>query len=132
MAFYAALTAAPNYLFQEEIEKKFPGRNRGSRRGAGTLNIQNTAIKVIIEQTLWAGLNTAFYIAFMGFAKGLNSNMVKWEVQHDFWPLMQAGLKFWPWFSIFNQAVVPVNKRALAGNVAGFGWGIYLNLFGKH
>ena len=47
----------------------------------------------------------------------------------EFWPVMIAGYKLWPFVSLLGFAAVrSVKGRTLLGSVAGLGWNIYLSL----
>lgn len=46
----------------------------------------------------------------------------------DFWPLMQAGWKVWPFVSLLNFTVVPLERRTLVGSLFGLVWGIYMSM----
>lgn len=46
----------------------------------------------------------------------------------DFWPILLAGLKMWPFVSILNFTVVPADNRLLVGNLFGVVWAVYLSL----
>jgi protein Mpv17 len=51
------------------------------------------------------------------------------KARQEFWPLMIAGWRLWPLVSIVNFTLVrSVQGRALVGNLAGLGWGVYLSL----
>ncbi|EAA36527.1 integral membrane protein [Neurospora crassa OR74A] len=61
---------------------------------------------------------------------GVNWNWVWEESKREFWGLMVASWKFWPFVSIVNFAVLKtVAARSLAGNLAGIAWGVYMSLF---
>jgi protein Mpv17 len=65
----------------------------------------------------------------MAAAKGASTPQA-WQIaKHDFWGLLTAGWKLWPWVSLANYSIIKsVEGRALVGNLAGFVWGIYLSL----
>ncbi len=42
--------------------------------------------------------------------------------------MIMAGYKFWPWVSLLNLTVVPVEQRMFVGGLAGVVWGIYISL----
>jgi hypothetical protein len=47
----------------------------------------------------------------------------------EFWPIMFAGWKLWPLVSLCDFVLVKtVKMRVLVGNLAGFGWTVYLCL----
>jgi hypothetical protein len=48
--------------------------------------------------------------------------------RQDFWPIMLAGFKLWPFVSILNFTVVPADKRLLVGSLFGVIWAVYLSL----
>lgn len=119
------------------------------------LNKRNTLIKFALDQTFGSGVNTIMFSMFMHsiqaamghrttgaeksaaflVSKGaLDYAQVDWQSvvarsQLEFWPIMQAGWRLWPFVSAFNFAVVKsVEVRNLVGSLAGVGWGVYMSL----
>jgi hypothetical protein len=118
------------------------------------LNIRNTVIKTLLDQTVGAAVNTVMYSMFMhplraamahhmpgyefvyGGSKGIvDYGAVDWEhavatSKAEFWPLVKASWAFWPFVSVLNFAVIKdVPTRSLVGNLAGVAWGVYMSLF---
>ncbi|KAK0737523.1 hypothetical protein B0T21DRAFT_331664 [Apiosordaria backusii] len=123
------------------------------------LNKLNTAIKTVLDQTIGAFVNTILFSMFMhgiqmgmahhsaeaqnglGFLFGsagkgvVNVENVDWRIvwertKGEFWTIVKAGWKFWPFVSLVNFAfLTSVQARNLVGGLAGIGWGIYINLF---
>jgi len=93
------------------------------------LSIRNLIIKVILDQTISASVNTLmFSLAFAGFNRMGYADA--WgEARSQYWGLMLAGWKLWPLVSLVGFSVVKsVEGRNLLGSLAGLGWGIYLSL----
>lgn len=84
---FTAIVAAPNYIFQMAMEKSFPTRTvpRTLLQQAqskdkscdmellqthGQLNVRNTVIKFILDQSLSATANTMLFIVVLGLIKG--------------------------------------------------------------
>lgn len=42
--------------------------------------------------------------------------------------MLVAGYKFWPFVTLLNLVVVPVEQRMLVGGLAGLAWGVYVSL----
>ncbi|KAI1876102.1 uncharacterized protein JN550_001598 [Neoarthrinium moseri] len=178
------LNTHPNVLWQEFLESTWPAYHasptpeavataskgddkaleRSAREGRlvePKLNIANTLIKTLLDQTVSAAFNTIVFSLFMHsanqamarplgtplstpdqsvnflLAKGsIDYSKVDWaSVQAksyaEFWPLVYAGWKLWPFVSLVNFAFVKtVTGRNLVGSLAGVGWNIYLSLFG--
>jgi protein Mpv17 len=77
----------------------------------------------LLDQTVGAALNVlAFSLVFAGF-KGANFEQAVQIAKQDFWSLIFAGLKLWPWVSIVNFTLLK-----LVGGLASLGWGVYLSL----
>ncbi|KAI9753376.1 MAG: hypothetical protein M1815_006230 [Lichina confinis] len=92
------------------------------------INLRNTMVKWVLDQSLGAGLNTVAYIAAMSYFRGQTQAEVYGTVQKDFWPLFKAGLKLWPLVSLLNFTVVPLHQRIVVCSLVGLGWGVYLSL----
>jgi hypothetical protein len=83
----------------------------------------------LLDQTVGATLNVlAFSLVFAGF-KGANFEQAVQIAKQDFWSLIFAGLKLWPWVSFVNFTLLKsVQSRQLVGGLASLGWGVYLSL----
>lgn len=117
------------------------------------LNVRNTAIKTLLDQTVGAAVNTALFSMFMhplraamahhapghafltGGGRIVDYGAVDWRhavalSRAEFWPLVKASWAFWPFVSVLNFAVIKdVPTRSLVGNLAGVAWGVYMSLF---
>ncbi|KAL4884017.1 hypothetical protein BJY04DRAFT_20714 [Aspergillus karnatakaensis] len=132
----SALILSPlTFLWLEGLESRFPGFDEpsGSEKdkqatGKPTLNVRNTVAKVIVDQVIGGAWNTVAFIATMGLLRGQDYEVIKGQIVNDFWPMLLAGLKLWPFVSVLNFTVVPADKRLLVGNFFGVIWGIYLSL----
>ncbi|EHK17130.1 uncharacterized protein TRIVIDRAFT_42222 [Trichoderma virens Gv29-8] len=143
---YSALVTPPNYKWQEFLERKWPSRtpidepspdsksdSKSSEKLSQTvvkdrLNITNTAIKFILDQSISAPINTVAFLYLMG-GMTFQSNAQIWSnIQHDFWPMLIAGYRVWPLVGLLNLSVVPFDYRQLVGSTAGLFWGIFLSL----
>lgn len=121
-----------------------------------TLDLRNTAVKFVLDQTAGAAANTLLFSLFMHslqaamahrpagagasaafLARGagaLDYARVDWRAvgaraRGEFGPIMRAGWRLWPFVSLFNFAVVKsVATRNLVGSLAGVVWGIYMSL----
>ena len=116
---------------------------------------KNTAIKFLLDQTLGAAVNTLLYSTFirslraatahappaMSFFKAVEWWMAAGAVdftavdfhqvwlaaQDEFWPIVTAGWRLWPFVSLINFTLIKsVQGRNLFGAIAGVGWGIYI------
>ncbi|KAF4780439.1 Mpv17/PMP22 family protein [Colletotrichum scovillei] len=121
------------------------------------LNIRNTLIKLVLDQTVGAALNTLAFSMFMHsiqtamvrpehlaaaqhsgtflFSRGaIDYSNVDWQSvvhksQLEFVPIFIAGLKLWPMVSLVNFAFIKsIEGRNLVGSLAGVAWGIYMSL----
>ncbi|MCJ1250774.1 hypothetical protein MMC30_008002 [Trapelia coarctata] len=131
----------PNFLWQEYLEKTFPGYpvQKGKQKmkvdedGHGIveeqkLNKKNTAIKFALDQTVGATVNNIFFLGLISVLRGKSLAGCVEKITEDLWPIMLAGYKLWPLVSIFNFTVVPMEKRIVVGSIVGVGWGVYLAL----
>ncbi|KAK4073405.1 uncharacterized protein Triagg1_5231 [Trichoderma aggressivum f. europaeum] len=133
---YSALVTPPNYKWQEFLERKFPSRtpidepspdsksdSKSSEKLSQAvvkdrLNLTNTAIKFILDQSISAPLNTVAFLYLMG-GMAFQSNAQIWSnIQNDFWPMLIAGYRVWPLVGLLNLSVVPFDYRQLVGSTA--------------
>lgn len=119
------------------------------------LSYKNTAIKFLLDQTLGATVNTLLYSTFirslraatahappsMSFIKAaewwmaagavdftaVDFQQVWLAAQDEFWPIVTAGWRLWPFVSLINFTLIKsVQGRNLFGAIAGVAWGIYI------
>ncbi|KAH7358280.1 hypothetical protein B0T11DRAFT_284115 [Plectosphaerella cucumerina] len=177
---FTFVNTPPNYLWQDFLESTFPGYHaaptdaavekaarsddKALDKAAGPelvepkLNIRNTLIKTVLDQTVGAAINTLLFSVFMNSLKaamarpsGLDApgqsaaflfsraaidySRVDWaqiaeRTKAEFFPLIAAGWRLWPAVSLINFACIKtVEGRNLLGGLAGVGWGIYVSLF---
>ncbi|KAI2632749.1 Mpv17/PMP22 family protein [Xylaria nigripes] len=152
---YAFLNVPPNFLWQEILESTFPAYHVSSARNAVTpaekevdeeaekgkpakpkLNVTNTVIKLLLDQTIGAAANTFLFSLFIHsiqdamprapgtpfsspdkslqylLSKGaIDYGSVNWdrvvaESQREFFPFLVAGWKVWPFVSLINFAFI--------------------------
>lgn len=119
------------------------------------LNVTNTIIKFVLDQSIGAAINTLMFslfthsiqaamshritgardsVAFLTSGKALDYSQVDWRLvvertRLEFVPLVKAAWRLWPFVSLFNFVVVKtVEMRNLVGALAGVVWGIYMSL----
>ncbi|KZL83595.1 mpv17 pmp22 family protein [Colletotrichum incanum] len=177
---YTIISTPPNFMWQGFLEETFPayhvsptkdaiasaaanddkGLDREARENKlvePKLNIRNTLIKLFLDQTVGAALNTLAFSMFMHsiqtamtrpehlaaahhsgsylFSRGaIDYGKVDWRTvvrssQLEFVPIFLAGLKLWPMVSLVNFAFIKsIEGRNLVGALAGVAWGIYMSL----
>ncbi|KAI0430336.1 hypothetical protein F5Y09DRAFT_230799 [Xylaria sp. FL1042] len=149
------LTAPPNYMWQQLLERTFPAyeRRRPStggdssprdlekqmtesppEAGAGPepkpkLNLKNTFAKWFIDCiTLGAIFNTVAFFILMGVLKRQPIATIGHNIRYETIPVVVAGYKIWPFASIISFSCIPVERRIVFLNFVGLLWGIYMSL----
>ncbi|MCJ1463354.1 hypothetical protein MMC07_001961 [Pseudocyphellaria aurata] len=134
---FTFLSTPPNYLWQEYLERVFPGYTTekldlddgGKGINVGKrLHKRNTMKKVVLDQTLGAVVNVMAFLGGVRLLRGVSLEESLKVVKEQTWPLMMAGYKLWPAVSLINFTLVPVERRTLVGSLVGLGWGVYLAL----
>ncbi|KAK2047836.1 Mpv17/PMP22 family protein [Colletotrichum somersetense] len=177
---YTIISTPPNFMWQGFLEETFPAYHVSPTKDAVAsaaanddkkldrearenklvepkLNIRNTLIKLVLDQTVGAALNTLAFSMFMHsiqtamarpehltaaqhsgpylLSRGaVDYSRVDWRAvvrssQLEFVPIFLAGLKLWPLVSLVNFAFVKsIEGRNLVGSLAGIAWGIYMSL----
>lgn len=144
-AVYAILVTPLNVLWQTYLESAFPGTRKTKTGEKATdvkesLDVRNTVIKTLLDQSVGAGVNTLAFCVFMPVwavlveaSNPANQSLyfaIAGSLSADFVDLMVAGWKFWPLVSIGNFTLVQdIATRNLVGGIAGIIWGVYVNLF---
>ncbi|CRG86295.1 hypothetical protein PISL3812_03300 [Talaromyces islandicus] len=139
----ALINTPPTYLWMVNLESTFPGQSavtqdphakksddekRKNGQVEKKLNVRNTVIKVIIDQTIGASIMLVLFLSTITILRGGTVEDIGNTVQNEYWTIMLAGLKVWPPVSLFSFTVVPVDKRMLFGSICGFIWAIYLSM----
>ncbi|TGO17552.1 hypothetical protein BTUL_0016g00150 [Botrytis tulipae] len=135
---YGALSAPPNFYLQSLLESFLPSKKQTSPQNVSekkpaqskpTLSITNTILKVFIDQTLLAILNVMLFLITFSLFRGATLPQAIQSAESEYWGMMKAGWKLWPFVSLSNFAVIKsVQGRALLGSLAGIGWNVYLGL----
>ncbi|QIW94552.1 hypothetical protein AMS68_000070 [Peltaster fructicola] len=92
------------------------------------LDLKNTAIKFLLDQTVGAAANTILFIIGIAILQGRSFDQGIAECREGFWPLIRAGQRLWPLVSLINLTLVPVEQRMIFGSIVGVFWGIFLSL----
>ncbi|KAI1349873.1 hypothetical protein F5Y01DRAFT_168972 [Xylaria sp. FL0043] len=154
----AFLTAPPNYMWQQLLERTFPAYERKRpnagagggdsprdlekqmteasppEAGAGPepkpkLNLKNTFTKWFIDCiTLGAIFNTVAFFILMGMLKRQPVAVIGHNIRYETIPVIVAGYKIWPFASIVSFSCIPVERRIVFLNFVGLLWGIYMSL----
>ncbi|KAI1474307.1 hypothetical protein K445DRAFT_20248 [Daldinia sp. EC12] len=144
------ITAPPNYMWQQLLERSFPAYERKKSisdvekqgvdgedvRARGTveeqtpkLNLRNTFAKWFIDCiTLGAIFNTVAFFILMGILKSQSVAQIAHNIRTETIPVIVAGYKIWPFASIISFSCVPVERRIVFLNFVGLLWGIYMSL----
>ncbi|KAI6087565.1 hypothetical protein F4821DRAFT_236088 [Hypoxylon rubiginosum] len=139
------ITAPPNYMWQQLLERTFPAYERKApttsdvekQNASGEdaperkpkLNLRNTMAKWFIDCiTLGAVFNTVAFFLLMGIMKRQSADQIGSNVRNETIPVIVAGYKIWPFASIISFSCVPVEKRIVFLNFVGLLWGIYMSL----
>ncbi|KAL8644170.1 MAG: hypothetical protein Q9226_007902, partial [Calogaya cf. arnoldii] len=133
LCIYAILATPPNYLWQLYLERKFPGYDiekreaNGEVKGAESvgggvtikkkLNVANTLMKMVIEQTLGSVVNVALHLGIVRALQGVPVAECLQVVRTQTLPLMVAGYKLWPLVSLLNHTLIPVEQRTFVGSL---------------
>jgi hypothetical protein len=82
------------YVWLESLESRFPGSSEdtsvnkstaeknGSKQGKQKLNVKNTVVKVVIDQTVGAAINTVAFVMTMGLLRGQDFEVIKAQIQN--------------------------------------------------
>ncbi|GIC88619.1 uncharacterized protein Aud_005014 [Aspergillus udagawae] len=82
------------YVWLESLESRFPGSSEntsvnkstaeknGSKHGKQKLNVKNTVVKVVIDQTVGAAINTVAFVMTMGLLRGQDFEVIKAQIQN--------------------------------------------------
>ena len=165
--------AWPEYLShppsrQELLESTFPSypppphpKKSDDPPPPAKLSVRNTAIKMLLDQTLSATFNTLLFSVFnrslraaMGDAPAEHSifkAMADWNspgaidfgrvdlaevwqmAKDEFWPIFRAGWALWPAVGIVNYTLVKtIQGRNLVGGLAGITWATYMSMVASH
>ncbi|KAK7521330.1 hypothetical protein IWX49DRAFT_500095 [Phyllosticta citricarpa] len=93
------------------------------------LNWKNTMTKWFIDCiTMGAIMNTVAFLVLMGIMKGQSSAQIGNNIRSETIPIIVAGYKVWPFASIINFTLIPVERRIVFLSAIGLCWGVYMSL----
>ncbi|KAI9150432.1 PXMP2/4 family protein [Paramyrothecium foliicola] len=147
------MTAPPNYVWQQYLEKTFPAYPAGrqanvrsdielkameeaSRDGEvmptpaqPVFSYRNTITKWFVDCiTMGAIMNTVAFLVLMGIMKGQGTTQIWNNIANETIPIIVAGYKIWPIASIISFSFIPVHRRIVFLSFVGLLWGIYMSL----
>ncbi|KAK1750223.1 hypothetical protein QBC47DRAFT_122184 [Echria macrotheca] len=146
-AYHASPTAEAVASASAGDEKALDAEAEEGRLVEPRLNRANTLVKTFLDQTVGAAVNTLMFSVFMhgvrvvtattgtagnGMGMGMGDAWeVVWErTRGEFWDILMAGWRFWPFVSVVNFVfLTSVEARNLVGSLAGLGWGVYMSMF---
>lgn len=82
--------------------------------------------KMVLDQTLWAPVNTALFYAYLAMADGRLSSIPD-ILQAKLLPTILAGYALWPVAHLINFKYIPSHQRLLYINVVNLFWTVYLS-----
>jgi len=141
--FYTIVNVPINYAWQDRLEAAFPSSKTATftesaeksdnrvKKGTETkktLNVTNTIIKFVCDQTIGAGFNIPLFLISIGLAKGQTLDQIIDTVRKEALSIYLAGAKLWPAVSLISFIAIPVHRRVIFGSIAGVIWNIYLSL----
>ncbi|OJJ46170.1 hypothetical protein ASPZODRAFT_16767 [Penicilliopsis zonata CBS 506.65] len=112
-ALYNFLSTPPNYLWGKTLEESFPvdtSLHNGHQKDMHTF-IVNTTIKLVLDQSIGALLNTMLYITLIGSFRGSTMAEIQGNLRENTVPMLIASYKVWPVVSLVNLTVVPLEQR---------------------
>jgi protein Mpv17 len=112
------------------MEGVLPGQTaRKGSRGAPQRNVYNTAIKVLLDQTVLAWLNTYVFVALMTLMRGATTAQALQHAWADVWGIMRAGLSMWPMVSLAKFSLLDsAESRSILEGCATIVWVVYLGM----
>ncbi|KND92707.1 PXMP2/4 family protein 3 [Tolypocladium ophioglossoides CBS 100239] len=131
---YGILNTPLNCVWQEYLERKFPGQDAGrpakqnDQRGHAAKNVKNLVIKFGLDQTVGAAGNILFFTVVHGVLNGTPVSGIRQAIIQDSLSIYLSGLMIWPLVSLISFAMLPVERRVIFGCAAGVAWGVYLSL----
>lgn len=81
--------------------------------------------KMVLDQLLWAPLNTAIFFASLALMQG-DPGSIAGTLDAKLLPTVLAGYMIWPLAHIVNFKFIPEKNRLLYINVVNLFWSIYL------
>ena len=101
-------------------------------------SIQSAMVRPLGTALSTPDQSVAYLASFLGLLgaqrKPVDFGAVRWDAvvarsQAEFWSIVVAGWKLWPFVSIVNFAFIKsIEGRNLVGGLAGVAWGIYMSL----
>ncbi|PWI70073.1 uncharacterized protein PCL_00217 [Purpureocillium lilacinum] len=143
---------------KEKKQQKKSQQQKQQKDDEPPLSLRNTLAKFLLDNTLGAAVNTLLFSTFIHALRAamrpapritnltravdhwtrpgsidfaaVDGDAVWAAARAEFWPIVLAGVKFWPLVSLVNFSLVKtVEGRNLVGCLAGVAWGVYMSMF---
>lgn len=106
---------------------RFPGTATAVGNTTTANTIKNTALKVCVDQVVFAPVVVSLYFTIMGLMQRKSLNEVKEDWQEHFVPTLLLNWTVWPMFQLVNFSLIPVGSRLIAVNIMSLGWNMFLS-----
>jgi hypothetical protein len=155
---YSILNTPINVAWQGWLESNFPStkpviktpkEKAEPAKQEEVLDLKNTILKFLLDQTVGAAFNIPLYFIILGTLKGQSVDHILTAVKRvssipvppsiallmafkqDSLNIYFSGMKLWPPVSLISFVFVPAEQRVIFGSIAGVIWNIYLSLMAQ-
>lgn len=130
---YSILNTPLNCLWQEYLERAFPGESqraavKENAKQPPQKNWSNVMAKFALDQTVGAAGNILFFIVVQGLLRGASLAAIGQSIRDDSLGVYLSGMVIWPAVSCISFLWIPMERRVVFGCVVGVAWGVYLGV----
>lgn len=116
-SFGLAVHGPVGHFFYGALDEKFPKKDA-----------QTVAIKVLIDQVLWAPVFTVIFFAWIEVLQGAGLQKIKQKINQDLVRGVTASWKVWPLVHVINFRFIPPQQRLLYINTIQIGYNVFLSM----
>ena len=116
-SFGLAVHGPIGHYFYGFLDEKFPKKDA-----------QTVAIKVLIDQVLWAPIFTVIFFAWIELFQGGGLKKIQQKINQDLVRGVTASWKVWPLVHVINFRFIPSQQRLLYINTIQIGYNVFLSM----
>ena len=116
-SFGLAVHGPIGHYFYGFLDSKFP-----------KTDAQTVAIKVLIDQVLWAPIFTFIFFTWIELLQGHSIKQLGDKIKQDLVRGVTASWKVWPLVHVINFRFIPSSQRLLYINTIQIGYNVFLSM----
>lgn len=85
-------------------------------------------LKLVIDQTIYVSFYNVIFLGCCGLLSLQSPSRVFTDVRENYWPVLKAGWRLWPFVHILTYTVIPTSHKLLWVDAVEVAWVTYLSM----